>query len=156
MQIGGEVQKLTDKIQVLKQEQILPPEKAQVLEKDLDRVRQEALGKDPAKTMEAIDHLEQSFSKAAADAAQSAIKQTETASRAQELAAALGAAEGQMDPKQFSEAMKELAHMAQEAAAENQSLADGLSDELRKPAERRVDGRSTSRAVRSAQGVQSV
>ena len=51
LQIGGEIEKLTEKIQVLKQEHILPPEKAQVLEKDLDRIRQEALGKDPAKTI---------------------------------------------------------------------------------------------------------
>ena len=99
MQIGGEMQKLAEKVQVLKQEQILPPEKAQVLEKDLDRIRQEALGKDPAKTMEAIDHLEQSFSKSAAEAAESAIKQTEAASRAQELAQALSEAQGQDGPQ---------------------------------------------------------
>ena len=86
---AAEMQKLTEKVQVLKQEQIVPPEKAQVLEKDLERIRQEAVGKDPAKTMEAIDHLEQSFNKAAAEAAESAIKQTEAASRAQELAQAL-------------------------------------------------------------------
>lgn len=131
LEIGGEVQKLTEKIQLLKQEQILPPEKAQMLEKDLDRVRQEALGRDPAKTMEAIDHLEQSFSKAAADAAESAIKQTEAASRAQELAGALQTAQAQMDPKQFGEAMKELAHLAEEAAAESKALSDSLSDELK-------------------------
>ena len=131
LQIGGEMRKLSDKIETLKQERILPPEKAQVLEKDLDRVRQEALGKDPAKTMEAIDHLEQSLSKTAAAAAESAVKQTETASRTQELAEALQAAQGQMDPEQCREAMKELARMAEQAAAESQSLADGLSDELR-------------------------
>jgi hypothetical protein len=131
LQIGGEVQKLTDKIQLLKQEEILPPEKAQVLEKDLGRIRQEAAGKDPAKTMESIDHLEQSFSKAAADAAESAIKQTDMASRAQELAGALDKAQGQMDPKQFGEAMKELAQLAQQAAAESKLLSDSLSEELK-------------------------
>lgn len=130
LQIGSEVQKLADRVQVLKQEQIVPPEKAEVWEKALDRIRQEALGKDPAKTMEAIDHLEQSFSKAAAEAAQSAIKQSEAASRAQELAQALPQAQGQMDPKQFSEAMKELAQMTEQAAAESQALADSLSSDL--------------------------
>ena len=132
LQIGNEMQKLGEKVQVLKQEQIVPPEKAQVLEKDLDRIRQEALGKDPAKTMEAIDHLEQSFNKSAAEAAESAIQQTEAASRAQELAQALADAQGKMDPKQLSEAMKELGQMTEEAAAENKSLADALSDELQK------------------------
>lgn len=130
LQLGGQMRQLAEKIQVLKQEEILPPEKAQVLERDLDRLRQDASGRDPAKSLEALDHMEQSFSKAAADAAQSAVQQTETASRAQELAAALDAAKGRMDPKQFSEAMKELAHMAQEAAEEDESLDESLSEEL--------------------------
>ena len=130
LQIGGEIEKLTEKIQVLKQEHILPPEKAQVLEKDLDRIRQEALGKDPAKTMETFDHLEQSLGKAAADAAESAIKQTEMASQTQQLAKALEGAQAQMDPKQFREAMKELAHLAEQSAAESESLADSFSEEL--------------------------
>ena len=132
LQVGGEMQKLTERIQVLKKEQILPPEKAQVMEKDLDRLRNEALGKDPAKTMEALDHLEQSLGKAAAEAAESAIKQAEKASRTQELAQALKAAQGQMDPKKFAEAMKELAQMAEQAAAEDKALADA-SPRTRRP-----------------------
>ena len=70
LQIDSEMQKLTEKLQVLKQEQILPPEKARVLEKDLSRIRHEAEANDPAKTMEALDHVEQSFSKAASQAAE--------------------------------------------------------------------------------------
>ena len=131
LEVGGEVQKLSDKLQVLKQEQIVPPERAQVMEKDLDRLHKDALGKDPAKTMETLDHLEQSFSKAAADAAESAIKQTEKVSRGQELADALEAARSKMDPRQFGEAMKELARLAGEAAAESKALSDSLSDELK-------------------------
>jgi hypothetical protein len=131
LQIDGEMQKLTEKLQVLKQEQILPPEKARVLEKDLSRVRHEAEANDPAKTMEALDHVEQSFSKAASQAAESAIKQTETASKASDLAAALEAARDKMDPKQCGEAMKELARLTEEAAAENQALAESLSEELK-------------------------
>ncbi len=130
LEIGGEMQKLADKIQVLKQEKVLPPEKAKVLEKDLNRIRQEALGHDPAKTMETLDHLEQSLSKAASEAAESAIKQTETASRLQELATALNMSEDRMDSKQLNDAMKELAQIAQEAAAENEQLAEALSKEL--------------------------
>jgi hypothetical protein len=135
LQIGGDIQKLTEEIRLLKQEQILPPEKAKILEKDLGRVQQEAQGDDPAKTMEALDHLEQSLSKAASDAAQSAISQTESAARMQELASALQAAKDQMDPRQFGEAMKELANLAQQAAEENESLAGALSDELREALE---------------------
>jgi hypothetical protein len=131
LEIGGEMQKLTDKVQGLKEQEILPPEKADALEKDLERIRQEALGKDPAKTMEALDHLEQSFSKAAAEAAESTVKQAEKAGEAEKLAEALEKAQDQMDPKQFDDAMKELAQMAAQAAAENKSLSDDLSQELK-------------------------
>jgi hypothetical protein len=81
--------------------------------------------------MEALDHLQQSLSKAAADAAEMAIKQTETAARTQELAEALQAAQGQMDPEQFGQAMKELAHMAEQAAADSKDLEAALSEELK-------------------------
>ena len=130
LQIGGEIEKITEKLQILKEEDILPPEKVQVLEKDLDRIRQEAEGRDPAKTMEALDHLEQSFCKEAAEAAESAIQQTERVGQTQELAEALGQAQDQLDPRRFGEAMKELARMAEQAAAENELLADGLSDDF--------------------------
>ena len=131
LQIGSQLQKLAAKIRTLRQQQILPPEKAQVLERDLARAGQEALGKDPAKTMEALDHLEQSLSKAATDAAETALKQAETAGRMQQLANALQAAQNQMDPKQFGQAMKELAQMAAKAAADSKELETALSDELK-------------------------
>ena len=150
MQISGEMQKLTEKIQVLKEEQILSPEKAQVLEKDLDRIPSaEALGRDPAKTMEAIDHLEQSLSKTAAAAAETAIKQMETASRTQQLAEAMQAAQGQMDPKQFGEAMKELAHMARQAAAGIARTWTQISPRISKKRASKASGdrRATSRGL---------
>lgn len=131
LDIGGEMQKLTEKMEVLKQEQILPPEKVNVLEKELEQLRQEASGNDPAKTLESLDHLEQSFSKAAAEAAESAIKDTEKANQAQELAQALDGIVGQLDSSQLGDAMKQLAQMAEQAAAENSSLAENLSDALK-------------------------
>jgi len=130
LQVGKPMAELAEKLKLLKQEQLMPAEKAQVLEKNLERVRQEASGKEPAKTMEAIDHLEQSFGKAAAEAAQSAVQHAQAASRAQELAQALEKAQGQMDPKLLGEAMKDLAHLADQAAAESKALAEGLGQDL--------------------------
>jgi hypothetical protein len=130
LHVDDEIQKLAEKVKLLKQEKVLSPQKAEALEKDLERVRKEATGKDPAKTMEAMDHLEQSLKKTAAEAAESSVKQAEKANRAEELAKALQAARGQMDPKQFSEAMKEMSRMANEAAAENKELQQQLSKEL--------------------------
>ena len=131
LQIGGDIRKLADQLQVLTQEQIVPPEKAQVLEKDLERVRQEAQGKDPAKTMEATDHLAQSFRKEAAEAAESAIRQTAALSREQELAKELAKSQPRTDPKQLAEAMKALAKMAEQSAEENQQLEKSLSEALK-------------------------
>ncbi len=130
LEIGGEIQKLGEKLEVLREEQVLPPERVEAVETDLERIRREALGTDPAKTMEAIDHLDRSFSQAAADAAEQALREAHAAGRVQELADALQAVEGEMDPKQFAEAMRELANMAEQAAAESERLAERLSEEL--------------------------
>ncbi len=130
LEIGEEIRKLTEKLDVLKEEEILPPDRAESLENDLERVRREAQGTDPAKTMEALDHLDRSFAKAADDAVEQAIQEAHSAGRMQELAEALQAAQAQMDPKQFAEAMKELANMAEQAAAESERLAERLSEEL--------------------------
>lgn len=131
LRIGGDIEKLTHKLDVLKQEEILPPEKAEALEQDLEQVQKDALGTDPAKTLETIDHLERSFHQAAAESADTIISKTERASQLQELAAALQAVESEMDPAQFGEAMEELARMATNAASEDDMLARELSDELR-------------------------
>jgi hypothetical protein len=136
LEIGQEVQKLSEKLAVLQQAEVLPPEKAQSLQQDLERIRQAALGSDPAKTMEAIDHLERSFAQSAAEAAEAAIQQTEKTARAEELADALQKLQEKMDAKQLGEAMKELGRFAEEAAAEDRALSDALSEELKEACKR--------------------
>ncbi|MDZ7616840.1 MAG: hypothetical protein U1E05_07550 [Patescibacteria group bacterium] len=131
LEIGGEIQTLVEKINVLKEEEILAPDRIESLQSDLERIRQNALGSDPGKTMEAIDHLDYALGKSASDAAELAAKDAQTAGRMQQLAQAMQAAQGRMDPKQFAEAMQELAEMAEQAAAESQQLAEGLSEELK-------------------------
>ncbi len=135
LEIGGEIQKLTEKIQILKEEQILPPDRVDALENDLEQVRENAQGTDPGKTMEAIDHLDYALGKSASDAAELAAKDAQTAGHMQELAEVLQAVSGQMDPRQFAGAMKELAEMVEQAAAESQQLAENLSDELKNACE---------------------
>jgi bacterioferritin-associated ferredoxin len=130
LEVGAQIEQLAAKIEVLKQEQLMPPDQAQVVEKDLERVRREASGKEPAKTLEAMDHLEASLSKAAAEAAEAAVKHAEAATKAEDLANALEEVKAQMAPEQLSEAMKELARLTDQAAAENKSLADRLDKKL--------------------------
>ena len=135
LQIGGDIHKLADQLQVLAQEQIVPPQNAKVLEKDLEQVGKDANGNEPAKTMEATDNLAQSFRKAAAEAAELAIRQTEALSRQQQLAKvlekAMGETEAKKDSKKISEAMQALAKMTAQTAEENKALSDSLSDELK-------------------------
>jgi len=140
LQIDAETKKLAEKLDLLKKEEILPPEKVEVLERELERVREQAQGREPAKTMESLDHLEQSFGKAAAEASESAIRQTESASGVQELALALEKARDQMDPSLLAGAMKDLAEMAKQAAAEHQALAESLSDALGDALNNAADG----------------
>ena len=130
LEVGGPIADLAEKVQVLKQERLIPVEKVQALEKDLAQIRQEASGKEPAKTMEAIDHLEQSFNKSASEAAESAIQRAQKASQAQGLAQALEKVQGQLDPKQLGDAMKDLAQLAEHAADESKLLDEGLAPSL--------------------------
>lgn len=130
LQIGGEMKKLSEKLKILKQERIIAPEKADALEKNLAQVREDARSNDPAKTMEAMDHLEHTFKHEAREAAESAIKQAGAAERMEKLASALQSAESRMDSKQFAEAMKELAEMTEKAAAENEMLEQMLDEGL--------------------------
>ncbi|MEN6458262.1 MAG: hypothetical protein ABFC63_04980 [Thermoguttaceae bacterium] len=130
LHVGGEIRKLAERVQILKQEDILPPERAKAIEKDLRQLEKDALGKDPAKTMEAIDHLDQACGKAAAEAAESLIRQAEKAAKAEALSAALQAAQGQLDPDKMAESMKDLTEAAEKLAAENKALADELDSAI--------------------------
>lgn len=131
LRVDEQIGRLAEKIRVLEQEPVVPPERARALERDVERAGREALGRDPAKTLEAIDHLEQSLAKAAVEAAEAAVQQTEAASRAQELAEGLEKAQGLADAKMLGAAMKQLAQMVDQAAADNGALSESLSQELK-------------------------
>ncbi len=130
LQLSAEMDKLKDKLAALKQEKLIPPEKAELLEKDLEELRNKSLGRQPAKTTEALDHLEGALTKTAEAAAETALKNIDAAARAEQLAQALQGAKDKMDAKQLDRAMKELAEMTNQAAAECQSLADALDSDL--------------------------
>jgi hypothetical protein len=65
LEVGREADKLAKKIDVLKEEAVLDPVRAEALKGKLEQVRQEASGKEPVKTLEALDHLESVTGKAA-------------------------------------------------------------------------------------------
>ncbi len=130
LQVGQEAQNLAEKIALLKEEKILPPERAESLEQTLERLQQEAQGRDPGKTWEALDHLEQSISKASQEAAEKSAKDAAKSAAAEELASALNQAASQMNPASLKEAMSSLSADVRQALEENAMLAESLPEDL--------------------------
>jgi hypothetical protein len=129
LDVNREVDKLTQQVDVLKEEKVIGQERADALSAKLEQLRRDASGKDPAKTLEALDHVQEVASKAAQDAAESAARKAEQLARAETMAEALDKMGGKMDPQQLTEAMNELAALAKKAATEKELLEMGLDEE---------------------------
>jgi len=126
LEIGAEVARLTAQLEVLKETAVLEPARAESLEQKLGQLKEHASGEDPAKTLEALDHVQNVASRAAQEAAESAVQKTERLARAETLAEGLSQAAGEIEPRLQAEAMAELAGLAANAAAENKILGKGL------------------------------
>lgn len=129
MDVSQEVENLSAQIEALKEAQIIQETRAEALEQKLDQLSQEASGEDPAKTWEALDHLNDAVEKAAKEAAETANAKQERLARAEALAEGLTTGADQLDSKTMTEAMRTLGKMTQEAIEENESLAGDLSPE---------------------------
>jgi len=129
MDVGREVENLSARIEALKEAQIIEEAKAEALEQKLDQLSQEASGEDPAKTWEALDHLNDAVEKADREAAENAKARQERLARAEALAEGLMAGSDQLDSKTMTEAMQTLSEMMQGAMKENAALASDLSPE---------------------------
>ena len=125
--VGAEVEKLVEKVELLKEEKILPPERVKSLELTLEQLQSEASGSDPSKTWEALDHLDQSIAKAAAEAAEDAARDAQRAARAQELATALDQGQDKIASAELTEAMNVLAKDVKQAADDDELLSEELS-----------------------------
>ena len=117
-----EVAGLREQIETLRREEMLQEEDARELEQALEKAAAEATADDPAKTWEALDHLEDAVTDTAADAAEQAYRETEALAKAESLARALAADADALDPTATTAAMKKLADLLDEAAKENELL----------------------------------
>jgi hypothetical protein len=129
MDVSREVENLSAQIEALKEAQVIEEAKAEALEQKLDQLGREASGEDPAKTWEALDHLNDAVEKAAKEAAETANARQERLARAEALAEGLMAGADQLDSKTMAEAMRTLGEMTRDAIKENESLAGDLSPE---------------------------
>lgn len=130
LEVSREVEELAGQIELLKEEHILNEEKAKELEQKLGDLKEEAAGKDPGKTWEALDHLKNVTSQEANEAAEEALKDVQEMSKVETLAEAMARDAGELTAEQRAEAMKELAAMAEAAAKECEGLGEELPKEL--------------------------
>jgi hypothetical protein len=122
-----EAARLREQIQTLAEEAVLEDHEALALEQALEKATAEASADDPAKTWEALDHLEETVAEAAAEAAEQAYQQTESLAKAESLARALAAEADALDPAATTAAMKKLADLLEEAARDNAGLKEGAA-----------------------------
>ncbi len=129
MDVSREVDNLSSRIEALKEARIIDEPKAESLEQKLDQLGHEASGEDPARTWEALDHLNDAVEKAANEAVENANAREDQLTRAEALAEGLMAGSDQLDSKTMTEAMQTLGEMMRDAMNENEALAGDLSPE---------------------------
>lgn len=130
LDIGPETARLEGQLEVLKEEEVIDLDEAELLEEELEQLEKDAEGSDPAKTWESLDNLSETLEKAAGEAAEEAIQSTEQLASLETLAEGLGDAAAAMSPADLSEAMKDLGERTAEAAAANAVFAASISPEL--------------------------
>jgi hypothetical protein len=130
LDISRETERLAQQVRVLKQEKVLDSERAETLKQKLEQVRDQAAGKDPAKALEALDHLNDVVRQAAQKAAESAAKEASSLRKLGTAAEALQQAMEGPDPAETAKLMKELAAMGKKAAEESEKLEEELDSGL--------------------------
>lgn len=131
LEIGQIVEQLQAEVQTLTQEKIVDAQKGDEVQKQLDQLQKDASGYDPNKTWEALDHIKQGNSEAAKQAAETALKKTETLTEAETLAQAMQqAAESGMSEATAATAAQTLAALLNEAKLETGILNGQLPPEL--------------------------
>jgi hypothetical protein len=126
LQIDREAARLAEQIDLLAQEHALPARRAEELKKELERLRRDATGKGPAKTLEAMDHLHDTATKSGRDAAAAAAQQREGLARAAALADLLGRAHNVLGDRATMEGLSALARLTRNHSTESGLLGKGL------------------------------
>jgi len=131
LEIGQIVRQLQAEVKTLAQEKIVNDKKADDLQRQLSQLQKDAFGYDPDKTWEALDHIKQSDSDAAKEAAEEALTKTESLTKAETLAKAMQqAADAGMNEMTASQAAQDLASMLSAAKLEDGILNSQIPPEL--------------------------
>ncbi|HEY5232314.1 MAG TPA: hypothetical protein VIK35_02105 [Verrucomicrobiae bacterium] len=131
LEIGQIVSQLQAEVKTLAQEKILPGKKADDLQRQLSQLQKDSFGYDPDKTWEALDHIKQSNSEEAKQAAEEALAKTESLAEAETLAKAMQqAADSGMNEATASQAAQDMASMLNAAKLEDGILNGQVPPEL--------------------------
>jgi hypothetical protein len=101
LEIGQLIQELKTEVDTLKDQKLIQEQKAIELLNQLSKLQNESSGFNPYKTWEALDHLKQSTSEAARQAAEEALAKLDTLAKVESLAIALQKAveDGNLTPE---------------------------------------------------------
>jgi hypothetical protein len=130
LDVDRETDRLGEQVRVLKEEKILDPDRAETLKQKLDQVRASSAGKDPAKTLEALDHLNDVVRQAARKASEASAREANQLGKLETSAEAMHEAAKGLDEKTTTALMAELSAMTQKAAAENEQFKEGIDGDL--------------------------
>jgi hypothetical protein len=130
--IENEVTRLVEQIALLKAEAILDPERADTLKEKLAELSERSSGKDPAKTLEALDHLRDLAGKTAREAAEKRTRQSERLGEAEAMTELLRKGAGLLAPKLRKETLGELANLLDKSGLDVKQLAKHVDPQLMK------------------------
>jgi hypothetical protein len=108
LEITPFIERLTRRIDVLKTVASLDPGRARALVEKLAALKTGASGKDPARTLEALDSLDALTSKTGRKAVETLLRDRDSLHRLDSLAEALLRGKGEVPPGRVNEALKEL------------------------------------------------
>lgn len=131
LEIGKLVSELHTEVQTLKQEKILEPKKADELQKQLAKLKEQSSALDPNKTWEALDHIKEGNSDLAQQAAEEALSKIDRLRAAETLASALEAASGAgLSKDTATQAARDVAALLKAAGLEDGLVKGDIPPEL--------------------------
>ncbi len=133
LDLSDQSAKIARQIETLEQEKIIDAKQADELKARLGQVRDQAVASDPTKSWEAMDQLHQALSKAAEEAAEKAVNQTQKLAEASALAEAVEhdqqKATPQLDPAVTAEALANLAKTLEDLKDENAAIKEAFNSQ---------------------------
>lgn len=132
LDVHRDVDRLESRIDLLRQEEVLQPERAEQMTKTLEQLRKDAAGDDPAKAWETLDAVDEASARAAKEAADAAVRQAEELTKVEAMATGLDA--GVLDASQAAAAMADLASEVKRAAESSKQLAKDMPADVREAA----------------------